>query len=249
MKSLVNIAKIFFLLLAVMFIQSCAYETKIPVDTLVYKSDTPVTNNNSRLIILLRGFGNDINYFDIQGWTDLLQDKYPQYTLVIPDMHFGYYQNDTFAQRLKEDVIKPAKAQGFQSIWIIGISMGGLGAIMTSQAYPDDIERLYLYAPYIGDGTITRQIELAGGLANWRPDFTDNDKWQYKLWKRVKFITESNKGHVPVFLGYGTDDEMVGLPLLAAALPKKQVIITNGGHRDWVFTALFQEMLERKFFE
>jgi len=237
------------LLLALVFIHGCAYDTKIPLDTLVYKSDTPIKNKNTKLIILLRGFGNDINYFDIQGWTDALQDKYPHYTLVIPDMHFGYYQNDTFALRLKQDVITPALKKGYQSIWIVGISMGGLGAIMTSDAYPDDIERLYLYAPYLGGGTITAQIERAGGLAAWQPDSADSEKWQYKLWQRMQFLTQHANSPVPVYLGYGSDDDMVGLPLLAAALPADQVVTANGGHRDWVFTALFQEMLERGFFE
>lgn len=65
---------------------------KNPVDTLSY----PSGKNNLVLVILLRGIGNDINYFDQQGWGNILQQCYPEYLIVIPDLHIGYIREGSY---------------------------------------------------------------------------------------------------------------------------------------------------------
>lgn len=238
--------------ITLLILSGCNFETKIPVDTLVYPGNHNEKNSNhnpSRLIILLRGIGNDIHYFDEQGWTRKLQKRYPEYSIIIPDLHYGYYQKGIFFKRLYEDVIIPAKKSGVTSIWLAGISMGGLGAILTSEYSTKDIERIFLFAPYLGDGTIQKQIEEVGSLAKWNGKPSDKEKWQFKLWSYLKVTTESKANTIPVYMGYGEQDGMPGLNYLAASLPKQHVITLPGGHKDGVFTGLFEKMLERGFFE
>jgi len=235
-----------------MILTGCSFETKIPVDTLVYPGSLNtknINNNSSRLIVLLRGYGNDIHYFEQQGWIRKLQQRYPEYSIIVPDLHFGYYKEGIFSERLYADVIKPAKQRGVKSIWLAGISMGGLGAIMTSEFSPKDIGRLFLFAPYLGDGTIQTQIKDKGSLVKWNGQSSDEDKWQYKMWSYLKRTTESKNAAIPVYLGYGEQDDMPGLQYLAASLPEQRLITLAGGHKDGVFTALFEQMLERGFFD
>ncbi len=232
--------------LLLLLCSACVFQTKVPLDTLQYSS--PAASKKSQLIILLRGFGNDINYFDSLGWTEKLQQRYPQYDIIIPDLHYGYYSEGSFMQRMTEDIILPAQQQGYQSIWILGISMGGLGAIMSSELNPTIVKRLFLIAPYLGDGTAQKTIVKAGGLRKWDDEDMDSTVWQFKLWSHLKFLSAQSPA-VPVYLGYGSEDKMPGIPLLQAALPVKNIVTAAGGHKDGVFTDVFEKMLAAGYFE
>ena len=50
--------------------------------------------------------------------------------------------------RLKEDVINPAKEKGYTKIWLVGISLGGLGSLLYAMEHPSDIEGMLVLAPY-----------------------------------------------------------------------------------------------------
>ena len=56
--------------------------------------------------------------------------------MVAVEAHYGYYATRTVVTRLREDVIAPARAQGYTQIWLVGVSMGGLGALLYVRAYP-----------------------------------------------------------------------------------------------------------------
>lgn len=238
--------------LSVVILAGCSFQTKIPVDTLFYPGNINVDNSNkdsTQLIVLLRGYGNDINYFDKNGWREKLQQRYPAYSIIVPDLHYGYYKEGIFFKRLYDDVIVPAKQSGIKSIWLVGISMGGLGAILTSEYAMDDIKRLFLIAPYLGNGTIKRQIEKIDRLSKLDGQQDNQSKWQLKLWSHLNERTKAEKTTIPIYIGYGEQDNMPGLKYLATALPKQQIISVPGGHTDDVFTSVFELMLQRGFFE
>src|SRR5690625_6784033 len=56
--------------------------------------------------------------------------------MLAADAHFGYYRERTFVQRLHEDIILPARQQGYQHIWLLGLSMGGFGAVLYCNEHP-----------------------------------------------------------------------------------------------------------------
>ena len=68
-------------------------------------------------------------------------------------------------ERIREDIIIPAKARGYRNIWMLGISMGGMGAIWYDRTHPGDVNGLILLSPYLGEKTIVETIEKAGGLS------------------------------------------------------------------------------------
>jgi len=45
------------------------------------------------------------------------------------------------------------------------ISLGGLGALLYTMEYPQDVQRLMLLAPYVGQTDLVNEIADAGGVA------------------------------------------------------------------------------------
>jgi len=83
------------------------------------------------------------------------------------DAHLGYYQARTASTRLEQDIVAPARAAGAKKIWIVGISMGGLGGLLMAREHPD-LQGVVALAPFLGD-TEPGLVAKAGGLAAWTP--------------------------------------------------------------------------------
>ncbi len=72
-------------------------------------------------------------------------------------------------ERLKADIINPAKAKGYEKFWLVGTSMGGLGALIHSRFYPEDAEGVFVISPFLGYDKIIGEIGSQGGLRQWEP--------------------------------------------------------------------------------
>ncbi|MGE5173202.1 MAG: hypothetical protein ACM3MD_05175 [Betaproteobacteria bacterium] len=76
--------------------------------------------------------------------------------MIVVNAHMGYYLNGTVFTRLKEDVIEPAKARGYDQIWLVGNSLGGYGSIsygnvlrisvITPERLPLDLSQIFQYS-------------------------------------------------------------------------------------------------------
>ena len=57
---------------------------------------------------------------------------------------------------------------GYGEIWLVGVSMGGLGAFFHERAYPAQVTGLILLAPFVGDDRkLLAEIDAAGGAVAW----------------------------------------------------------------------------------
>jgi pimeloyl-ACP methyl ester carboxylesterase len=147
--------------------------------------------------------------------------------------HLGYYRNGSIMERLKQDVIEPAKKRGYDRIWLVGNSLGAYGAITYAARYPGDISGVVLLGAYAGDRGIIREIEQAGGLRAWDPGTMENTDWERRLWSWLKHYGGRASEYPPVYLGYGRWDRFAyGQDLLATVLPADRVVVVAGGH-DW----------------
>ncbi len=72
-------------------------------------------------------------------------------------------------ERLRRDVIEPARAQGCRTIWLAGISLGGLFAMDYAAGRGADWDGLCLLAPYLGNRLLIAEIVAAGGIGAWDP--------------------------------------------------------------------------------
>jgi pimeloyl-ACP methyl ester carboxylesterase len=137
------------------------------------------------------------------------------------------YLDETSVQQLHEAVILPAQARGPVRIWLLGISLGGLGALLYAQAHPDRIAGILLLAPFIGSRGLIAEVERAGGLRHWRTTDRTTSERRLLIW------LGSGVGLPDMHLAYGQDDRFAAAHrLLADLLPAERVVTGSGGH-DW----------------
>lgn len=224
------------------FLLSCGIYPKEPI----LLTSFPATGQSAQhLIILLAGQGAEKDYFENHDWIAMARAHEVEVDFITPHAHLGYYMTNSLVTRLKEDVIVPAKKKGYKSISIVGISMGGFGAILCSRALADEIDRIYLIAPYLGKDYVHDEIRTAGSLKQWQIKPENREEWTYFIWQHLKEMTEGKQAEDKIFLAYGEQDSNKGIELLARAMPQKNVIHIPGGHKDVIFTQLWKMMLDR----
>ena len=180
-----------------------------PLNVREYKTaDYP----SDELIIFVPGIGDVLEDYEANGFIEaVLQSRAPA-DMIVVDAHFGYYLRRTVVERLRQDVIKPARAgDGYKKIWIVGISLGGFGALRYASEYPGDVDALVLLAPYLGYAPIIGEIATAGGVRQWQPSRegagADHER---ALWLWLQRCVTSELGLPPIYLGYGEDDKFAG---------------------------------------
>jgi pimeloyl-ACP methyl ester carboxylesterase len=219
---------------------ACAwmYPTVSPIPARAYPASAGA--QAPALLVLLPGRGNTLDEFDQHGIVTVARAHDKALDIVTVDAHLGYYLNETVVQRVWTDIIAPARAKGYQRIWIAGISMGGLGAVAIARQHSDAIDGLILLAPYLGPKSLIEKMTAQGGAARWTPDDPDDPYQQLWIWLRQHAPKAEGQGP-RVMLGFGNGDRLAaGHHLLAALLPPKQVLEIPGGH-DWpTWQALWQ---------
>jgi len=145
-------------------------------------------------------------------------------------------------ERLRRDVVAPARALGCRSIWLAGISLGGFLALDYAATHPDQWDGLCLLAPYLGNRMLIAEIAAAPGLAAWQPGPLAQSDEERRIWR---FIQEQRAESRPLYLGYGHDDRYAPAHgLMAEALPAHAVSVVSGGH-DWhTWSILWEQFLD-----
>ena len=159
----------------VAFLLGCAMIAPAPMDVLTYENPNKAAANK-RLFVFLRGIGGSHRSFEEKGLVADVWARGLPFDMVAPNAHLGYYIDRNLLVRLKEDVIDPARAKGYKKIWLVGVSMGGLGAMLYLKDRPQDIAGVYLIAPFLGSPSILSEIEAAGGVRKWNPGLTTPKK-------------------------------------------------------------------------
>ena len=198
------------------------------------------------LVVFLPGRGDRAEDFEERGFLAAARRAGLQADVLAVDAHLGYYYKRVITDRLWQDVVLPARARGYRRLFVVGISLGGLGAIALSQAHPDAVAGLFVLAPYLGEPDLTREIEAAGGLGRWSGASSERDF--RGVWGFLRGYA-AGEPRPPLWLAYGESDRYAyGHRLLATALPKDRVLVAPGGH-DWkAWEGLWQEFLARGAF-
>ncbi len=227
-------------------LSGCAYffGTNAPLDVLRYGPDDG--GRRPHLIVFLRGRGGSHRSFEKEGFVSAVRGRGLPFDMVAPNAHVGYYVGESLVARLKTDVIDPAKAQGYRRIWLVGASMGGMGALWYMRLHPEDIDGVYVIAPFLGDPEINDEIAGAGGVRSWSPgDYDPSEDWQRLLWDWLKSDAGNPEGRMPLYLGYGQEDRFVKAHrLLAEILPPQRVYAVDGGHDPETMRRLWLRFLD-----
>ena len=190
---------------------------------------------------MLPGRGDRAENFRDAGFLDTIKDK--KFDAILVDAHLGYYKNRSLLPRLHNDVIIPAKENGYESIWLLGVSMGGMGSLLYVNEHPALIDGLILLAPYLGDPGLSTEVEASGGLATWSPEDSSFMKHEVAIWDWLK-KTRTGEDEVPVYLGFGLSDRLAGsYGALQGDIGGLHVYTEDGGHKWTTWARLWSRIV------
>jgi hypothetical protein len=246
-------------LLPVAALAGCLRPPKRPVEPAIRHlrlEGRPGQPGRGTLVLMLPGIASPPEEFVEAGFPAALAARAPGAEVRLLDSHYAYYEDRSILARLLAEQVLPARSQGFERIWLVGISLGGLGSLgllADAEAGPAGGGRLagvVALAPYLGTAGLAREIAAAGGPVAWAatPASTQPETGQPRppLERRIWRHLATRPGGAPVHLGFGTGDRFAhSHRLLAPLLPADHVATRPGGH-DWpVWRALWDDWLAR----
>lgn len=196
------------------------------------------------LVIFMPGIRDYAKAFEKNGFIEDLYEGYKKvdskisFDTIAVEAHFKYYQNRTILDRLREDIVLPAKSKGYSSIHFVGISLGGLGSLLYLQNHPDDVDTVLVLAPYLGEKEDYQYLQSAniGGNGQTPPE-SEIDIWPW-------ISTLSSEDRSKLYMGYGKDDKFSDAhDLFSKYIPKAHSVAISGEH-DWpTWKSLWQSFL------
>jgi len=194
------------------------------------------------LLVFLPGAGDHPSAFVEHNFVAAVRESGAAVDIIAVDAHAGYYLGRTLIDRLWQDIISPAKSAGYNEIWLVGISMGGLGALLFAQQHGESIDGIVLLAPYLGNKRTLRKI-AAAGVREWQPD-PKPGSFDHELWRWLKGYQNAHEPRPQLYLGYGTEDPSASAhALLAQLLPQEHIFTAPGDHEWTVWTPLWRRIL------
>lgn len=202
------------------------------------------------LVIFVPGFLDGPDTYREHGFPDDLLGSGAECDSVAVDLHMRYYAEPGVSEVLWEDIVSPAISRGYEEIWLVGISMGGLGTTLTARAHPEAIDGVILLSPFLGDPGVAQQVDEAGGLAEWRPgtlpEQMDGDNYTVFLWTWLRGLVDDPDSMPPIFLGWAEEEQLAPVArVLGAALPEGHTLTTDGGHNWATWRPIFRRLLAR----
>jgi len=194
-------------------------------------------NGVDTLVVVLPGVVDNDQTLKKRGAHEAIQRAWPSADVMLVGATYPYYRHGTLVPRLHDEVIVPARKR-YARVWLIGGSLGGLGALMYEHDHPDIVDGLVLFAPWLGDAPLIGEIKAAGGLEQWDPgplpERIDERQFHRQVWRMVRHWSPARTQRV--WLACGSEDVRMieAVRLLAERLPEGHYLERPGGH-DWEF--------------
>ena len=218
------------LLAGLLLFQGCAPFRKVEGPILQVKDAQHCGERAGELIVMLPGLYDLPADFVEQGFVQAVRERQLDADVTLLDAHVGYYNERQIVDRLRSEVIAPARAQGYERIWLVGISLGGLGSLLYTQAHPKDTTGFYAMAPFLGEKTTVKDVTTQG-LAQWQP--AEPEPMGTPAWRLGQAYLSGTPGLPQGYIGYGEEDRFAQAnALFATALPPGNRYLAQGGH-DW----------------
>jgi len=220
------------LILLALLLAACTPPVTVPMVTAGFTNSRGVKQHET-LLVFLPGIHDETATFVKEGFIAAAQTQGVSADMMGAEAHIGYFKKRQFLKRFRQDVILPAKARGYRKIWLVGVSLGGFGAIWYDLEHPGELAGIVALAPYLGEPDVVEEVAAAGGLAAWQPSADPAGDPQREIWSNLKRYERSGLTRGRVYLGYGREDKFAGADgMLAAVLLSDQVFTMAGGH-DW----------------
>lgn len=183
----------------------------------------------STLLVLLPGAYMKPEDFVQAGFFATVAQRGLKLDIAAVDLDLEAISNGTALPALQAEILMPARRQGYEKIWLGGISLGGQLALCHNADTPGSVDGLCLIAPYPGSRLTTNAIARAGGLQQWQATPEELSDPEYRMWRWL----QRPPAGFPVFVGYGTEDRFAsGMQQIAECFPPEVRHAVPGGH-DW----------------
>ena len=198
------------------------------------------------LLVMLPGVGIEAVEFADQGMVAAAHERGLALDIVTAHPDLDLYLEDGVTEALHRAVVEPARARGCTRIWLLGISLGAMGALLYASAYPADVEGLVLLAPFLGTRGTVAEMARAGGLNSWSAasSIATAPEQRMLIWLQAHLAERTDRPSL--YLGYGRQDRFAAAHrMLAKQLPRERVAVADGGH-DWPsWVVLWKQLLDR----
>jgi pimeloyl-ACP methyl ester carboxylesterase len=217
-----------------LIIAACAAprKTESPIPSKFYAGGG---NDKHTLVIFLPGRGDDIESYERAGFIETLRSSTCPLDAVVVDAHLGYYNERTLVDRVGEDIIQTYQDVGYDEFIVVGISLGGVGALRLKFDFPELVVGTVLIAPFLGDADTIESVAAAGGLQSWRNQQHDPTNVGEEIWSWLGAMYDEQSQTIPnTIIAYGENDKFaVADDYLAKSIPSSNVFKNDGKHK-WV---------------
>lgn len=205
----------------------------------------PHTSAERILLLMLPGAKNTPQQLADYGFIRALRERDLPVDVLVLDTHVDLYLDRADIELLLLQTLDEVRASGYHRIWLLGISLGGTGAMLCATQRSAEIEGVLLLAPFLGTRGIIAEVEAAGGLQKWQAGEITNRDYERALLEQLRHCPPGTAGFPPVFLGYGHEDRYRGSSvMLSAHLPEHHISVIPGGH-DWeTWVVLWHKLLD-----
>lgn len=244
-----SVMKFCVLLLLAALIAGCANmgDRRQPIPTQMMPAPSGALATIKPLVVVLPGRRDNVEVMARYGIAEAIQRSWPDADVMLTSATMDYYLEGNLAQRLHAQIVLPARARGVREIWLVGASLGGMGALLYERQYPGEVQGLVLLAPYLGESGLLREITQAGGIGAWQPDTPPQPMspgtHQIELWRFLQTWKDDLHRGERVWIAYGDQDRLRdAIPVIAPLVPCTQILKRPGGHKWSVWTPAAEEV-------
>jgi pimeloyl-ACP methyl ester carboxylesterase len=207
----------------------------------------PAVAGERILLLMLPGAKNTPQQLVDHGFIRALRERGLPVDVLVLHAHVDLYLERADIEHLLHHTLDRVRACGYRRIWLLGISLGGSGAMICATQRTPEIEGVFLLAPFLGTRGLIAEVEAAGGLHQWQAGAIDPRDHERDLLEQIRRSPLGAEDFPPVYLGYGSEDRYRGASiLLSQRLPQQRVTALSGGH-DWAtWIALWHALLDKR---
>ena len=202
-------------------------------DIVISRHEAAAGRQGRVLLIMLPGAGIEASEFADRGMVAAVHQRGLAVDIVAARLDLDLYLDGDVAAALHRAVVEPALAMGYSRLWLLGISLGGMGALLYASHYARGVEGLVLLAPFLGTQGTVAEILASGGITAWSTAGSNATASERRILTWLQEFIALRPTLPALYLGYGCTDRFArGHELLGDHLPEHVIVSRDGGH-DW----------------
>ena len=223
------------------------------------KSENPIpfkfipsgSRPTDELIMFLPGRGDEMSAFESAGFINSLHQSNRVADSIVIDAHMGYFLDGSLPKRIYFDILLPFHKIGYKRFIIVGVSLGGYGALWINHEYNNLISGVVLFAPYLGREPLIEKIDSYGAIHLWRSQLDHQPEPDEQVWLWVDDLSDGGRRQIDrAMLAVGERDKFSeAAELLSRSIPDSQVFKNDDGHNWTTWHSLWVEILKSQSWE